>query len=120
MSLQALAVLTLLLTPAISSRQTCVCFTGYEPIYVNDGWLCEHNYRIYPCNAVEGPKCVCSGEESNVLRDKAGVSCVLYKKGKEIKRWPCENQEEWDEFKKTIIVHSVDSNRTNAGNKAKA
>nr|XP_023013718.1 uncharacterized protein LOC111503600 [Leptinotarsa decemlineata] len=79
---------------------TCTCWDGYRAEYHQNGAQCvaTDQFHIMPCNMAVAPKCKCSGRVSSILKDRTGTWCTRYRKGEELKRWPCENVKEWDEF----------------------
>lgn len=83
-----------------SEKTTCNCWKGYEPQEQHDGTLaCVGVYllHIMDCNVVQPPRCHCT-KATGIITDKAGTSCALFRRGKEIRRWPCENEKEWETF----------------------
>lgn len=85
------------------TEETCKCWEGYEPQLFQDGevacigWLLP---TLMECNVPEPPRCVCSGEVTGILTDSSGTWCSIYSKGEEIKRWACENKEDWRRYNK--------------------
>lgn len=81
----------------------CKCGPGLEARETSDGVKCVGILKkiITPCNLPRIPRCVCTGEAtSSVNSAKDGSYCLHSEKGVEIKRWDCENKEEWDEYKR--------------------
>ncbi|KAL3286034.1 hypothetical protein HHI36_000547 [Cryptolaemus montrouzieri] len=78
----------------------CKCWEGYRAQYGKDGAQCFgiRLMHIMPCNVPQPPRCICSGSVNNILKDGTGTWCTTYKKGHELRRWPCENTKEWDDF----------------------
>ncbi|XP_044744097.1 uncharacterized protein LOC123306261 [Coccinella septempunctata] len=93
---------TLLLSLVYTSGKaiTCKCWDGYKPHISKEGPECfgVQLMHIMPCNTPRAPRCVCTGEVNNILKDRTGTWCSTMKNGKELKRWPCENTRDWDEF----------------------
>lgn len=83
-----------------SDRPACNCWKGYEPEIQNDGsTACVGIYllHIMDCNTPQPPRCHCT-KATGIITDKAGTFCAQFSRGKEVKRWPCENQKEWADF----------------------
>lgn len=78
----------------------CKCWDGYKPMKSDNGVRCYGILLLHAmnCNEPERPDCKCSGEISGILSDATGTWCTYYQKGKETKKWACENKEEWDKF----------------------
>ncbi|CAH1110136.1 unnamed protein product [Psylliodes chrysocephalus] len=88
------------LSITMANTRMCKCWDGYRVDFGKNGPQCVamNQYHIMPCNMIKSPKCKCSGVVSNILKDRTGTWCTRYNRGKELKRWPCENIEEWDDF----------------------
>lgn len=83
-----------------SEKGNCNCWKGYEPEEQQDGTLaCVGVYllHIMDCNVVQPPRCHCT-KATGIITDKDGTACALFKRGREIRRWPCENRKEWETF----------------------
>ncbi|XP_076268808.1 uncharacterized protein LOC143201565 [Rhynchophorus ferrugineus] len=98
---------TILLTNLVNSRQvtplsSCKCWENYKADMGDNGLQCIalDQFHIMPCNMPKSPKCICSGGISSILKDESGTWCTKYSKGEELRRWPCENRQEWDDFLK--------------------
>lgn len=96
--------LILLLITAINSQEECSCWKGYEAIYKDDQWKCSGIYvrRSMECNLPEVPVCECSSDATAIMQDRKGIWCIKYKRGREVRRWLCENMEEWAEYFQSI------------------
>lgn len=83
-----------------SDKPTCSCWKGYEPQVQNDGTVAcvgIYLFHIMNCNVLQPPRCECT-KASGIVTDKNGTFCALFNRGKEIRRWPCENRKEWNDF----------------------
>lgn len=79
----------------------CKCLEGYRPDKTPEGVVMCYgifNKALAPCNLVQRPRCKCGPEVTGILSDASGVWCVKNVRGKQIKRWQCENREEWEDF----------------------
>lgn len=77
----------------------CKCWAGFEAKKSESGVKCFGTglLHIMDCNEPERPDCKCSGEVSGKLSDASGMWCTqLAADG--LKKWACENKEEWDKF----------------------
>ncbi|KAJ8925950.1 hypothetical protein NQ315_009803, partial [Exocentrus adspersus] len=83
-----------------ATGRSCVCWEGYKSESNGNDPHCVavDQFHIMPCNMPKAPKCHCSGQVSDILKDKTGTWCTRYSKGEELMRWPCENVEEWKDF----------------------
>ncbi|KAF5284415.1 hypothetical protein FQA39_LY17090 [Lamprigera yunnana] len=79
-------------------NEDCRCWFGYESNAERTKCNGIYLQHIMPCNVTEPPKCVCTEESTSIMKDKLGIWCVLFKAGKLIKQWACENKKEWKEF----------------------
>lgn len=101
MKFTILALLAVTYVLADDDITKCKCNEGYEARKDPDGKVKCYGIllkAIMPCNLVSHPKCKCSEPVTSVLTDANGTWCTQFTKGKEIKRWECENKEEWEEF----------------------
>lgn len=80
--------------------ENCKCPDGYVAAKNDNGLICNGIFlkAIMPCNLPHRPRCVCSPPVTAILSEHGGVWCYQARRGIEIKRWPCENTDEWDEF----------------------
>lgn len=79
----------------------CTCLEGYRPQLDEDGKaMCYgiHVKAFAPCNMIKKPTCQCGPEVTGILNDASGVWCVTYNRGRRVKKWRCENREEWETF----------------------
>ncbi|KAF5295148.1 hypothetical protein FQR65_LT10536 [Abscondita terminalis] len=76
----------------------CNCWEGYKAN--GDGTECQGILvrPVMPCNEPEPPQCKCSTDATDILNEDTGLWCRTYVKGVEVKRWKCENQDEWGKF----------------------
>lgn len=101
MKLIAVGILCLTAVLAVT-LENCKCRPGLVPKETGDGIQCSGIVLkiITPCNIPYEPSCKCTGDVSSIKKTKDGVWCVKSESGKEVKKWDCENKEEWDEYKK--------------------
>lgn len=81
----------------------CKCGPGLEARQTGDGTKCVGILTkiILPCNIERLPRCLCTGDVTAVVNSlDEGSYCLQNENGKEKKRWPCENKEDWDAFNK--------------------
>lgn len=81
----------------------CKCSPGTEAKQTPEGPKCLgiRTKIILPCNLPKIPTCLCTGDATaSVNSVKEGSYCVQNEDGKEVKRWDCENAEEWEEYNK--------------------
>lgn len=81
----------------------CKCGEGQQAQKTPEGVKCLGILTkiIVPCNVPRIPTCRCTGDATaSVNSANEGSYCVQSKEGKEVKRWDCENKEEWAEYKK--------------------
>lgn len=80
-------------------NKTCYCWWGYVEHSKPDphcrNTMTDH---VMPCNFPKTPTCKCTGNVSNILKDRTGTWCTRYSKGEELMRWPCENRDDWVKF----------------------
>ncbi|KAJ8934220.1 hypothetical protein NQ314_013498 [Rhamnusium bicolor] len=79
----------------------CKCHVGYEAKKEESGAVkCYGIYikAILPCNLPRRPRCVCSSTVTGIIHDDTGTWCGEFSKGREIRRWACENKEDWKEY----------------------
>ncbi|XP_030747930.1 uncharacterized protein LOC115876337 isoform X2 [Sitophilus oryzae] len=93
----------------IISTTSCKCWENYRADVGENGLQCValDQFHIMPCNMPKSPKCICSGGISSILKDESGTWCTKYSNGEELRRWPCENRQEWDDFLKknpTVVM----------------
>ncbi|KAJ8933623.1 hypothetical protein NQ318_002821 [Aromia moschata] len=95
-----LTLLTVLSSSLALELSECKCHTGFEPKAIEERVKCVGTYvtTTKPCNVPERPSCKCSGNVSAILNNIEGTWCLEYARGLELRRWPCENQEEWERF----------------------
>lgn len=82
----------------------CKCGEGQEAQKTPEGVKCLGIVTkiILPCNLPRIPRCLCTGDATaSVNSVDEGSYCVQNDNGREVKRWNCENKEDWDEYKKT-------------------
>lgn len=87
------------------SLEDCKCWAGYEPQKNKDGQAeCHGTFllTIRPCNVPEPPQCKCSGEVNGILNDGTGTYCSYRVKGEEVKKWKCENEDEWKKYEEDL------------------
>lgn len=85
--------------------ENCKCWTGYKASKSSEGTVqCEGIMllNIRPCNVPEPPECKCTGEVNGILNDGTGTYCSLRMKGQEVKKWKCENEEEWKKYEEEV------------------
>lgn len=93
---------------AYLEESECKCWEGFAE--TNDTIAQETDYRClgatfqtynrrHYCNEPKSPTCECTNATSFVI-DDSGVHCVQYSQGHELKRWDCENTEEWSNYNK--------------------
>lgn len=82
------------------AAENCKCWDGYEANNGPDGPECRGILLLHsmPCNEPQPPQCKCSGNVTGILKDETGIWCSTYAEGKEVKRWSCENAEDWKKF----------------------
>lgn len=80
--------------------ENCKCWTGYEPAKNGDKIECQGKLilSLRPCNVPEPPQCKCTGEVNGILNDGTGTYCSYSVKGENVKKWKCENEEEWTKY----------------------
>ncbi|XP_017770111.1 PREDICTED: uncharacterized protein LOC108557909 [Nicrophorus vespilloides] len=102
-SVLCLAFLVCVYGQKVTKLEDCNCWEGYEAKQDNDGKImCQGKMvlALKPCNLPEAPKCVCTEDTvTGILSDAEGTWCNQRKAGKEVKRWPCENKDEWSAYK---------------------
>ncbi|XP_028130050.1 uncharacterized protein LOC114326046 isoform X2 [Diabrotica virgifera virgifera] len=73
----------------------CTCQEGFYAKEDNSGSArCitfDKKYTL-PCNT---PPCVCSGNLAEVRVSDEGLACSEFHFGAELKKWPCENKDDW-------------------------
>ncbi|XP_057667922.1 uncharacterized protein LOC130900931 [Diorhabda carinulata] len=84
----------------ITNKEDCRCLDNYEAR--NDpksGYKCYGlvSKVISNCNTIRRPKCLCT-DPTGVLTDATGTWCTEYRSGREIRRWSCENRNDWEAF----------------------
>ncbi|KAK5641184.1 hypothetical protein RI129_009731 [Pyrocoelia pectoralis] len=79
-------------------EETCKCWEGYKA--KGDGSECVGILvrPVMACNEPEPPPCKCTENATDIINESTGLWCRNYVKGVEIKRWRCENQDEWAKF----------------------
>ncbi|GJQ66230.1 hypothetical protein Trydic_g4286 [Trypoxylus dichotomus] len=84
--------------------KSCYCWKGYEPTKISGEYQCFAGmvFHLMPCNVLQPPECVCTGNNS-ILKDRLGTWCAIYKSGREIYRWACENAKDWMTFFKAYM-----------------
>ncbi|XP_018568834.1 uncharacterized protein LOC108909084 [Anoplophora glabripennis] len=83
----------------------CKCQKGYYPQKDESGVvscygsiLKTNEKSILPCNVLVKPSCICKDDATSIVQDESGTWCSKVSEGKEDKRWPCENKEDWAAF----------------------
>lgn len=66
---------------------------------VGASWT-TYNKRHY-CNEPQKPQCKCTNNASGILTDATGTYCTQYSEGIQLRKWDCENSEEWSNYKKS-------------------
>lgn len=96
----ALLLLAVFALTSADELSDCKCWTGYQAAKTPEGIYCNGIYLFHTmeCNVPEPPRCVCNSDATGILTDKTGTWCSQYFRGKELKRWHCENKQEWEEY----------------------
>ncbi|XP_028130046.1 uncharacterized protein LOC114326045 [Diabrotica virgifera virgifera] len=86
----------------------CKCNSLREPRKDPDGIVRCHAKRVFllpvECNLPIYPDCTCSEPATAKTltpdheTNRTEYSCTKYGHGKLIKKWPCENEDEWNKF----------------------
>lgn len=107
--LWALFFLTVSALTLADELENCKCWSGYEPASTPEGVLCQGIYLLHTmeCNIPQPPRCICNSDATGILTDKTGIWCAQYFRGKEIRRWHCENKEDWDKYYHKSSVSSA-------------
>uniref|UniRef100_A0A6P7G8Z3 Uncharacterized protein LOC114335001 isoform X1 n=1 Tax=Diabrotica virgifera virgifera TaxID=50390 RepID=A0A6P7G8Z3_DIAVI len=93
-------VLALSSSEKIVNKEDCHCHEGFLAKTTPDkGYKCFGVLLklITNCNTIKRPRCVCT-EATGILSDESGTHCVEYRSGREIQKWNCENQADWEKF----------------------
>lgn len=83
-----------------STVEECKCGKGFLATKYPDGSImCKGNLHQLdlPCNLVIPPHCNCT-EASGVSKENTGTFCEKFNDGIQFKKWPCENEDEWEQF----------------------
>lgn len=83
--------------------ENCSCWDQYKPTKLENGkMICSGIFvhALQPCNIPKAPRCECTQGVTAIHSDSTGTWCTIYSRGVEKKRWPCENEDEWKEFRK--------------------
>lgn len=77
----------------------CKCWEGYKAKKTDDGVRCIGVLLLHAmeCNEPKRPDCKCTGNVGGILYDTTGTWCTKNEK-EELKKWACENKEEWETF----------------------
>ena len=80
----------------------CKCPDGYHATKDANtgGAICSGDrvFALRPCNVPQRPRCVCGEGVTAITNDATGTWCTKSENGEEVKRWACENEDEWKEF----------------------
>lgn len=86
------------------SLENCTCTKDYHPHLNADNKVQCYGVKItqtYPCGYLKRPACVCSKYEHNtyVINPYHFGWCILTIMEVIIRRWPCDNEEEWERYR---------------------
>jgi hypothetical protein len=80
----------------------CKCWDGYE--VTNNSYCLGVTWLTYnkdhKCNEPVIPDCKCTNITAKLI-DAEGTWCAFYQNGTQLKKWNCENTEDWNQYRKS-------------------
>lgn len=87
---------------ADDSIENCKCWINYVARRLDGKVQCHSvlSLATIPCNIPANPGCICEKDRVfSIMTDKDGMWCLG-----QGKKWPCENEDEWNEYEKECKV----------------